>query len=102
MLIKLSAIVKVFSGRDNGEEARKKFNLDYADDNVKDVIVIVAHDTYSFNTSFFLGMFGPSVKKLGIFGFKEKYQFVCEDLIQKSINNDIERAFKDNINKEWF
>lgn len=85
---------KVFSGRENGKISRQKLNLDYLDTIDEEITVIIPDDTFSINTSFFLGLFGPSVRKLGVKGFKDKYKFVGNEIILKSLDEDIDRALK--------
>lgn len=65
------------TGRENGKIARDRAKLDSLDDTGVGihVDVIANSDTYSISSSFFLGMFEPSIKKLGIAAFKEKYNF---------------------------
>lgn len=86
--------VKVLSGRDVGIDFRKKFKLDDIDMNKESVEVIVPEDLYSINSSFFLGLFGPSVRHLGEEGFKKKYQFKCDSIIQKNIEDGMSHALK--------
>lgn len=63
-------------GRDFGKATRKQANLDEIDQlgpGVK-VNVCVNDDTYSMSSSFFLGMFEDSIRKLGKDKFLEKYK----------------------------
>ncbi|WP_407545042.1 hypothetical protein [Priestia sp. HNGD-A6] len=85
---------RVFSGREEGKAARKKLNLDLLDKNQEEVEFVIPVDTLSFNTSFFLGLFGKSVRNLGENKFREIYQFQCKPIIKKSIDDGIIRALK--------
>ncbi|MDU0329399.1 hypothetical protein RW092_04180 [Paenibacillus sp. 3LSP] len=86
---------RVFSGRDRGEIARAKLDLDHEDNLTEDIVTIVfPDDTISLNSSFFLGLFGKSVRKLGEQGFEKKYQFRCSESILKSVKDGIQRALK--------
>ena len=86
--------IKILSGRQNGEIIRKKVKLD-DEDRTKGIIkIIVPQDVFSLNSSYFLGLFGDSVRKLGEIGFKEKYQFECADAIKINIANGIKYALK--------
>lgn len=85
---------KVFSGRNRGAEVRHNLNLDNLDTNPDIIYIKIPKDTFSLNASFFLGTFGPSVRKLGKEGFNNKYKFECEDIIKQSIEDSIERALK--------
>lgn len=71
---------KIFSGREQGHQARKKAGLDKLDGGNESVVVQIPSDVFSVNSSFFLGMFAPSIKKLGADGFKLKYQFEGRDI----------------------
>lgn len=85
---------RVLSGRNEGKKAREKLNLDSVDNDAENVSVIFPEDIISLNSSFFLGLFGPSVRNLGENEFVKKYTFICPDFIKKSVNDGIERALK--------
>ena len=51
----------VYVGRANGAAVRALLKLDALDAHDDPVIVSVPEGTYSVNSSFFLGMFGPSI-----------------------------------------
>ena len=55
----------VYAGRARGENAREQAKLDQIDDSAAFVQVNIPDDTYTVTSSFFLGMFGPSVIKAG-------------------------------------
>lgn len=82
----------VFSGRQYGSDLRRSLNLDVHDQDLETIEVVVPDGTLSLNSSFFLGLFGPSVRKFGAEGFKEKYLFNCPARIQTNINTGIRRA----------
>lgn len=86
--------VKVFSGRSRGEAVRESTRLDQFDDNeAYDILIIAPPDTWTLTSSFFLGMFGPSVRKLGREGFLNRFKF--EGPIPKEVIDDgIEEALK--------
>lgn len=66
----------VFSGRDRGIAARAEYGLDRIDDSADSVEVILPDTLYTLTSSFFLGLFGDSVRKCGsVSGFEEKYRF---------------------------
>jgi hypothetical protein len=83
----------VLSGRDKGEEVRKFLSLD-ANDGAPGVFTVkVPTQVLSLNSSFFLGLFGPSVKKLGPLDFDAKYRFECAPIILE----DIERGKREAL-----
>ncbi len=72
--------MRVFAGRDRGRAVRNAAQLDAVDQADATVEVRVPDDVYSINSSFFLGMFGKSVRNLGAEEFRRRYHFVGEDL----------------------
>lgn len=83
---------RVFAGRDRGEAARQKANLELLDQQGVFVEVVVPRHAYSVNSSFFLGMFGDSIRRLGEARFRERYSFsgaavalVVEDGIREAL-----------------
>lgn len=70
----------VLSGRDLGEKQRQKFSLDNIDKNTKLYKVIIPKNIVSINPSFFLGVFGNSVRYFkSKEKFLEKYEFDCNE-----------------------
>ncbi|HZK56574.1 MAG TPA: hypothetical protein VFC84_20650 [Desulfosporosinus sp.] len=88
--------VKVLSGRDNGQALRKKLNLDEKDKTGEIVSVVIPDDLYSINSSYFLGLFGASIRALGESRFRERYIFKCDEIIQKNVEDGISRALKES------
>ena len=62
-------------GRDFGFAMAELAQLDDRDNDDKLYRIILSDEIYSLSTSFFLGMFEPSIRRLGIEKFKEKYFF---------------------------
>jgi hypothetical protein len=87
---------RVLSGRDRGIECRQRFNVAALDGAPGIVIVSIPRDIYSVNTSFFLGLFGESVRSLGKEAFIAKYKFECDDVHRETIAGGIERALKES------
>lgn len=84
---------KVLAGRDNGEDIRQKINLEKIENENEKIEIIIPKDVFSFNSSYFLGMFGESVKKLGKEKFEEKYQFnTSNESIKMNIKDGIDEA----------
>lgn len=88
-----SANVKVFSGRDRGEAVRKSIQLDTSRDTAE-YVFIVPEDIMSINESFFLGLFGPTIRKIGVEVFKQRFTFHCESHILKDIDDGISKAIR--------
>lgn len=85
---------RVFSGREEGKKVRKRLQLDHLDTQDQIIEIIIPDDTIAINSSFFLGLFGGSVRALGEDVFRSKYQFLCKSALNKSINDGIQRALK--------
>lgn len=86
----------VYTGRDNGSLARKKYNLDKIDKNDTHVIVLIPEDTFSLNSSFFLAFFGDSIRSAGSKeNFLEKFNFDGCKQFEETINESIRRALFD-------
>lgn len=86
----------VYTGRDRGERLRASFHLDDIDSTNELVQVIIPPQTYSISSSFFLGLFGPSVVRLGNKeAFFKKYSFVTSDFLSKVIDAHALRALQD-------
>jgi hypothetical protein len=85
---------KVFSGRERGKYWRQKFRLDELDCGDSHVVVLVPEDILSINLSFFLSLFGESVRYLGPDEFRQKYGFNCDPSLRPLIEQGIEQALK--------
>lgn len=85
----------VLSGRPQGVEARKHFSLDQLDASNDDAVVVVPQRVISFNGSFFLGLFAPSIKRLGVVKFEDKYRFNC----RPELAADIDRGKREALNE---
>ena len=86
-----------FSGRKEGREVRRAHQVDMLDDDKRMYIVKMPNNTSSFNPSFFLGLFFPSIKKLGMEEFKKKYEFCYDnlyDVLKPIIRNNITECFR--------
>ncbi|SDL72189.1 hypothetical protein SAMN04488034_10917 [Salinimicrobium catena] len=91
----------LFTGRPQGEAARKEMNLDDLDKQDQLVVVKIPAGTSSINPSFFLGLFFPSIKYLGLKKFEEKYSFAFEDensTVRTILRGHIEDALRNASN----
>jgi hypothetical protein len=85
----------VFSGRPRGEKARAKFQLDSLPSD-HEVIVIIPDDVYTVTSSYFLGLFGPSVRRLGSReAFLDSFEFRAPAHIHSKLDDWITRALRE-------
>ncbi len=86
--------VHVISGRPKGRYARSLEFLDTIDsDPTVSVLLTIPEDVLIVNPSFFLGLIGNSVEKLGATIFKERYQLeTANELISHRWMEAIDRA----------
>lgn len=83
---------RVFSGRDRGREVRAQAELNRLDTEGDQVTVRVPPETFSITSSFFLGMFGQSVRALGESEFRRRYQFDIDADLLPQIDHGIRYA----------
>lgn len=91
----------VFTGRPQGEDARKKLNLDQTDKNDTVVRFRIPIDTTSITPSFFLGLLYDSIKRLGFDQYKSKYLFDLAGMDaerRQILTKDIEEGERNAIN----
>ena len=68
----------VLSGRNRGAAARAEYDLDNAEDRADIVQIVIPDNTYTVTSSFFLGLFGDSVRKCGSIGnFESKFRYLA-------------------------
>ncbi len=89
-----SPAAKVFAGRERGKYWRAKFEIDKLDSEPEPVTVLVPEDILSLNISFFLNLFGESIRKLGKEGFRTHYIFQNDPILTPVIDQGIEQALK--------
>ncbi len=82
---------KVFAGREAGHACRRFFKLDELDKVGTQIKVTIPEEVYSVNASFFLGMFGDSIRRLGKDRFRSQYHFVGKG-ISRTLNSGIRHA----------
>lgn len=85
---------KVFSGRSRGKYWRERFRLDELDTSDTPVTVVIPGDIFSINLSFFLSLFGQSVRTLGKERFLQKYRFECDPDLKQMIEQGVDQALK--------
>ncbi len=86
----------VLSGRNRGQTARSQFKVDKLDESADTHIKVSIPGTVKIITSsFFLGLFGPSILKLGSkTAFKDKYQIDASDAIATDADQYIDLALQ--------
>jgi hypothetical protein len=83
----------IFTGRPNGELARTKYSLDSWDDENARVEVLVPDSAKVLNSSFLLGLLGPSIQHYASKeSFLDHYHFVIPPRFEKQLEKTIERA----------
>ena len=80
------------AGKPRGESARKHFQLDRLDRTDEAVIVRAPDYLTNVSSSYFLGLFSPSIERLGVDGFLSKYRFEAQPHILRAIQHGIERS----------
>ena len=80
----------VLSGRELGNNIRKRFKLDELDIDGNEYEVVFPESIISISTSFFLALFGESVRKCGSKEkFESKYLFNVNGSLKSNINDGI-------------
>lgn len=87
--------VKFYSGRPRAEAVRQELNLEKEESGIEQYTIIVPQDTDSIHTSFFLGLFGPSIRKCGSRAeFLKKFVFQAPPSVLEDVEDGIIQAFK--------
>lgn len=86
----------VYSGRPRGAALRERFFLDDVDKDASQVVdVSVPDSTYSMTSSFFLGLFGPSVVRAGSSdAFFRKFHFAAKPVLKTAFTGYVENALQ--------
>lgn len=88
---------KIISGRKNGCKTRATLKLEELEKENDIIKIVIPMDVLSFNSSYFLGMLGESVRKFGSKeAFLNKYQFSCNEIVKININDGIMDALNNN------
>lgn len=95
MKIELSQNILVYTGRSHGSEDRKRFGLKVQDGVAEIVPVIVPDSVYTMTSSYFLGLFGESIRELGRDGFLRKYPVTSPPHVARKIEDWISRALRE-------
>jgi hypothetical protein len=87
---------RVLAGRESGESARREAKLEELDATNREIIVSVPPDFIAVSSSFFRGMFGDSIRRLGEIEFRKRYKF-----IGKNIDRVREDGIRDALREEF-
>lgn len=85
----------VYTGRDRGVRLRKELALDSVDESGATVEISIPENTYTVSSSFFLGLFGPSVVRAGSKDeFYKQYHFKIPAFLKPDVDGYIARALQ--------
>jgi len=85
----------VYTGRERGQQLRESLALDQSDSEGAEVNVVIPDTTYTVTSSFFLGLFGPSVIKCGSKGaFFGRFHFQQPDFLKPEVEGYVARALQ--------
>ena len=85
----------VYTGRDRGERLRSDLHLDQLDAAGDIIEVRIPEETYTISSSFFLGLFGPSVVNAGSKErFYMRYRFHSPSFLTDIIDRYVSRALQ--------
>ncbi len=91
----------LFTGRPQGESARKELNLDKNDKMGNKIVFVIPNETTSFNPSFYLGLLFDSIKYFGFDKFENYYTFEIADTnpeIKKVLFSNLEDGKRNALN----
>lgn len=85
----------VYTGRSRGEHIREFLALDRVDSEGGEVNVLIPDNTYTVTSSFFLGLFGPSVVKAGSKNaFFQRFHFNAPSFLESEMEGYVARALQ--------
>lgn len=99
--------VRVISGRGRGEKVRQAAELDKLDAQLgtrpdSHVTVVVPDSVVYVASSFYLGLFGPSIRRFDADGFRRRYRFegpYSEENLKDSIKEAIDRGTREAVKR---
>lgn len=95
MKIELSNEILVYTGRSRGRSDRARFDLSRFDESNEEVTVVVPDGIYTMTSSYFLELFGQSIRLLGRDGFLQKYRIQAPEHVRRKIDDWILRALRE-------
>jgi len=91
---------RVFVGRSNGQLARKYFKLDSCSEDNCSIEFVIPEDTISVNSSFFLGLFGTDVQRIG--DFESFFNYVDISKVNPRFKEQLEVAVKRSLSRSGY
>jgi hypothetical protein len=85
----------VFAGRRCGEQARRTLGFLDALGPEDRVDVVIPDDIYAMTGSYFLGLFGPTIQRLGIDSFERVFTFFMPEFLGKHVETWCARASRE-------
>jgi hypothetical protein len=83
----------VYVGRASGMQVRQRLKIDALDAQQGPIRVLIPDQTYAVNSSFFLGMFGPSLVRFDSReAFLQHYDFQAPEHVLETLKLVIDRA----------
>jgi hypothetical protein len=87
---------RVLAGREYGQSASKEAKLAELDAQDLEIVISVPVDFIAVSSSFFRGMFGDSIRRLGEVEFRRRYKFTG-----KNIDRVKEDGIRDALREEF-
>jgi hypothetical protein len=85
----------VYTGRDRGASLRRDLDVDQMDSVGSAVEVRIPKSTYTISSSFFLGLFGPSVVRAGTKeAFYNRFHFDSPEFLRDVMDGYVLRALQ--------
>lgn len=85
----------VYTGRDRGASLRRDLDVDSMDSTNAHVEVRIPKSTYTISSSFFLGLFGPSVVRAGTKeAFYRRFHFDSPEFLREVMDGYVLRALQ--------
>jgi hypothetical protein len=85
----------VYTGRDRGASLRRDLDVDSMDSTNAPVEVRIPKSTYTISSSFFLGLFGPSVVRAGTKeAFYRRFHFDSPEFLREVMDGYVLRALQ--------
>lgn len=86
--------IEILSGFAEGKKMRSRLKLDQADAKGALVEVVIPERIMALTPSYFMGLFGPSIRRTCVEDFRIRYHFTCSDLIRRNIEDGIQAVLE--------